>query len=375
VKLEFVLRQMEIDREGKTTIVILDACRDNPLSRNLARTMGTRSTAIGRGLAAAATGLGTFIAYSTQPGNVAVDGAGRNSPFTSALVKNMSAKGQNLPTTMIEVRKEVVAATDGKQVPWDHSALTGEFFFVPAAASSPQGTAAAAPSGTAADLAVLQERLRKLEEEARRREAAVAPAAPPTSSITPPITPKAGVGQGRSDFQIDDNVRIDGLKYSEQRTPNPAACRDACEQDSQCVAFQHGRRSPMMGQCQLFSRVDARQEDASWRSGLRTPAALPVGTAAARSGPRQLPAGLRAAHSRKEKGFDVYDGISIMGEQIKMSATDSSAGCQAVCRNTPGCFAATYNDFFRGKNVACLVYREITDVMKAPTSTLMVRSE
>ena len=78
---------------------------------------------------------------------------------------------------------------------------------------------------------------------------------------------------------------------------------------------------------------------------------------------------------RKEKGFDVYDGISIMGEQIKMSATDSSAGCQAVCRNTPGCFAATYNDFFRGKNVACLVYREINDVMKAPTSTLMVRNE
>ena len=64
VKLEFVLRQMEIEREGKTTIVILDACRDNPLARNLARTMGTRSTAIGRGLAAASTGLGTFIAYS-----------------------------------------------------------------------------------------------------------------------------------------------------------------------------------------------------------------------------------------------------------------------------------------------------------------------
>ena len=49
VKLEFVLRQMEIEREGKTTIVILDACRDNPLARNLARSMGTRSTAIGRG--------------------------------------------------------------------------------------------------------------------------------------------------------------------------------------------------------------------------------------------------------------------------------------------------------------------------------------
>ena len=90
MKLDFVMRQMEIDREGKTTIIILDACRDNPLARNLARTMGTRSTAVGRGLAAASTGLGTFIAYSTQPGNVALDGAGRNSPFTAALVKHMS---------------------------------------------------------------------------------------------------------------------------------------------------------------------------------------------------------------------------------------------------------------------------------------------
>ena len=60
------------------------------VARNLARTMGTRSAAVGRGLAAAPTGLGTFIAYSTQPGNVALDGDGRNSPFTAALVKHMS---------------------------------------------------------------------------------------------------------------------------------------------------------------------------------------------------------------------------------------------------------------------------------------------
>jgi hypothetical protein len=64
-----------------------------------------------------------------------------------------------------------------------------------------------------------------------------------------------------------------------------------------------------------------------------------------------------------------------MGQQLKMSATDSSAGCQAICRNTPGCAAATYNDFFRGKNVACLVYRDVTSTMRAPTSTLMIRSD
>src|SRR5258705_8359910 len=195
VKLEFVLRQMEIEREGKTTIVILDACRDNPLRRNLARSMGTRSAGIGRGLAAAATGLGTFIAYSTQPGNVALDGQGRNSPFTAALVKHMATKGHNLPATMIEVRKDVVAATDGKQVPWDHSALTGDFFFAPGAAAASPGTVASAPAGTSADVVALQERLRKLEEEAKRREAAAAPVAPPTTRAGAPGAPQTPIAQ------------------------------------------------------------------------------------------------------------------------------------------------------------------------------------
>jgi uncharacterized caspase-like protein len=172
VRLDFVLRQMEIDRDGKTSIVILDACRDNPLSRNLARSMGTRSVAIGQGLAAANTGLGTFIAYSTQPGNVALDGDGRNSPFTAAMVKHMGAAGRNLPATMIEVRKDVVAATGGRQVPWDHSALTGDFFF------TSDGASAIAPvtTGSVGDTAALQARLKKLEDEAKQRQ---------TTSVTP----------------------------------------------------------------------------------------------------------------------------------------------------------------------------------------------
>ena len=93
VSVDFVLRQMELDRDNKTNIVFLDACRDNPLSRNLARSMGTRSTSVGQGLAQVDTGVGTFIAYSTQPGNVAVDGAGANSPFAAALAKGVRVTG------------------------------------------------------------------------------------------------------------------------------------------------------------------------------------------------------------------------------------------------------------------------------------------
>jgi uncharacterized caspase-like protein len=376
VKLDFVLRQMEIDREGRTNIVILDACRDNPLSRNLARSMGTRSTAIGKGLAAASTGLGTFIVYSTQPGNVALDGDGRNSPFTTALVRHMGVKGRNLPAMMIEVRKDVVATTGGKQVPWDHSALTADFAFIPDTLTTRPGTAVSAPSGSSTDLAILQERLRKLEEEAKQRTAAVPPPRPPTTAAIPPVTPRSRPSQAPHTFSLDENVRIDGLKTNETREPSVAACQEACENEEFCIAFQHGRRGATMGQCQMFSRVEARSEDPAWRSGVRSDAPLPPeGGSALSSTEGRLPARFNVPISRKEGGFDIYHGLTIMGDQIKMSAADSPAGCQAICRNTSGCIAATYNDFFRGKNVACMVYGNVTNTTKSSTSTMMIRRE
>ncbi|MEI9901448.1 MAG: caspase domain-containing protein [Hyphomicrobium sp.] len=146
VSLDLVLKQMELGRAEKTNIVFLDACRDNPFTRNLARSMGTRSSNLGKGLAQVETGVGTFISYSTQPGNVALDGTGHNSPFTAALAKHVREPGRNLTSTMIEVRKDVLAATGGKQVPWDHSALTGDFYFQQTAAKADEGTAAGARS-------------------------------------------------------------------------------------------------------------------------------------------------------------------------------------------------------------------------------------
>ena len=165
VSVDFVLKQMELEREGKTNVVFLDACRDNPLARNLARSMGTRSAAIGQGLAQVQTGVGTFIAYSTQPGNVALDGQGRNSPFTAALAKGVREPGRNLTSVMIDVRKDVLAVTGGKQVPWDHSALTGDFYFH--LASAPGTLPKSAAPGPDAD--AIQKRLRELEEELKKK--------------------------------------------------------------------------------------------------------------------------------------------------------------------------------------------------------------
>ena len=128
VRLDLVQRTME--GEGKTNIIFLDACRDNPLARNLARALGTRSTQIGRGLAAVESGAGTLISFSTQPGNVALDGTGRNSPYSEALVKHIksAALKDDLSSLLISVRRDVISATKSKQVPWEHSALTSRFF-------------------------------------------------------------------------------------------------------------------------------------------------------------------------------------------------------------------------------------------------------
>jgi uncharacterized caspase-like protein len=92
MRLDLVQRTME--RASPTNILFLDACRNNPLARNLQRAMGTRAAEIGRGLAAVEAGSGTLISFATQPGNVALDGAGRNSLFTGALVKHLSFQTQ-----------------------------------------------------------------------------------------------------------------------------------------------------------------------------------------------------------------------------------------------------------------------------------------
>ncbi len=146
VDLQLILKQME--RRQRTSIVLLDACRDNPLSTQLARSMGTRSAFVGRGLARIETGVGTFIGFSTQPGNVAQDGSGLNSPFTGALLKNLDEPGLDIEVLMRRVREQVVKETDGKQVPWSNSSLVGDSVILNAAspATPPPVKQAAVPA-------------------------------------------------------------------------------------------------------------------------------------------------------------------------------------------------------------------------------------
>ena len=139
IPLDLILRTME--REAKTNILFLDACRDNPFTRSLARALGTRAAGIGQGLAPAELGMGTLISFSTQPGNVALDGSGRNSPYSGPLSKTIGKQGEDILSILTSVRNEVLAATNEKQVPWENNALRAKFFFNPTMpAQSPTGS-------------------------------------------------------------------------------------------------------------------------------------------------------------------------------------------------------------------------------------------
>lgn len=146
--LDLVMRQMQ--RSARVSLVFLDACRDNPLTRSLKSR--SRSVAIDNGLARIEEAAGMMIAFSTQPGNVALDGEGRNSPFTKALLKYIETPGATIGDVMIDVRKQVIAETGERQVPWENSSLTGKFYFRPGTeqvASNTAGATAAPPPGQA----------------------------------------------------------------------------------------------------------------------------------------------------------------------------------------------------------------------------------
>ncbi len=136
--LEGVLEQL--DGTARLSILILDACRDNPFRRRLqTATRGAAGSGLGQVQAAA----GTLVAFATAPGNVADDGHGRNSPFSAALLRHIETPGLEVRQLMAEVRREVREATHNRQVPWENSALEGNFYF--RAAPAPVAPQAAAP--------------------------------------------------------------------------------------------------------------------------------------------------------------------------------------------------------------------------------------
>lgn len=136
VNADWVLKQMEF-AGNKVNIVVLDACRNNPLPRSL--------RSVGQGLARMDAPTGSFIAYATAPGEVARDGSNGNSPYSKALAEAIAGPRVPIEEMFRNVRVAVMAATEKQQVPWDSSSLTGAFYFQPGAgATEAEGSVVAA---------------------------------------------------------------------------------------------------------------------------------------------------------------------------------------------------------------------------------------
>jgi hypothetical protein len=114
-----------------TRLMVLDACRTNPFAKAVAQRSGNRGGEITRGLARVERTQGMLIAYATQPNAVAADGNGRNSPFTSALVREMQEPGVEVGALFRHVAVSVNRDTRGQQTPELSVSLLGDFYLNP----------------------------------------------------------------------------------------------------------------------------------------------------------------------------------------------------------------------------------------------------
>jgi uncharacterized caspase-like protein len=140
---DIVMRQMR--RDERVNIIILDACRDNPFAVALTQ-VSTRAVVATRGLEKIDGDIarGALIAFSTEPGRTAFDGAaGQHSPFTAALLRHIADPAAPIETVMRKVREEVYEATASRQLPWVNTSIVGEFQLNPAVAPPPVKVASA----------------------------------------------------------------------------------------------------------------------------------------------------------------------------------------------------------------------------------------
>ncbi|MBC9880505.1 peptidase [Bradyrhizobium sp. INPA01-394B] len=136
---------------AKVKLVFLDACRDNPFAAKIKSNSATRSVNVGSGLAEMKSGEGTLIAFATGPGQTALDGQeGNNSPFTRALIDNITKPGVEIQQAMTSVRAQVNEETHKGQLPWGHTNLIGAVYLNQAPTTQ---VANAAPTASAAPAA------------------------------------------------------------------------------------------------------------------------------------------------------------------------------------------------------------------------------
>ncbi len=139
VDANLVLQQMAL-AGNDLNMLILDACRNNPFASR-----GFR--AVGRGLGRMDAPAGTIIGFATRPGDVAADGGGTNSPFTSALARAIQTPNLGVLEVFNKVGVLVKTETGGAQQPWlSSSPIEGQFYFKRVGTATPAPAQSAAPA-------------------------------------------------------------------------------------------------------------------------------------------------------------------------------------------------------------------------------------
>jgi len=119
VEIDSVLAQLA---SSSLSIVVLDACRNNPFE--------SKVRATGGGLAQIDAPKGSFIAFATSPGRTAADGSGSNGVYTSELIKQISIPNLPIESVFKKVRANVAKLTGDAQIPWESTSLVGDFYFI-----------------------------------------------------------------------------------------------------------------------------------------------------------------------------------------------------------------------------------------------------
>jgi uncharacterized caspase-like protein len=120
------------ERAQKLRLIILDACRSNPYANRMKRTMATAARSVSRGVSRVEPDAGTLVVYAAKDGETALDGTGSNSPFTTALVKNLLTPNIEVRRLFDYVRDDIMDMTKKQQMPYTYGSISGrqDFYFI-----------------------------------------------------------------------------------------------------------------------------------------------------------------------------------------------------------------------------------------------------
>jgi Caspase domain len=141
---------LQVSNTTSLGLVVLDACRNNPFAAKMSRSLGLRAV-IGGGLGRIEPVGNVLVAYAARDGTTALDGDGRNSPFTAALLHNIETPGVEVTFMLRNVRDDVMEVTRNEQQPFVYGSLSRKAIYLAGQPSSADQVAANQANATPAD--------------------------------------------------------------------------------------------------------------------------------------------------------------------------------------------------------------------------------